>query len=76
MKKSIVLIFITCSTTFLFGQKVTSKQTETSKPFVLGVIDEIQSKELSEKRILNILTEMLILMIIYNHFYLFLNFFF
>jgi predicted alpha/beta superfamily hydrolase len=30
------------------------KQTESTKPFVLGVIDEIQSKELTEKRILNI----------------------
>ena len=54
MKKSITLIILALSTTFLLGQKVNSKQTETSKPFVLGVIDEIQSKELSEKRILNI----------------------
>ena len=33
-----------------FGQS----STDYSKPFVLGVIDEIQSKELSEKRIVNI----------------------
>lgn len=30
------------------------KKTETEKPFVLGVIDELESKVLSEKRILNI----------------------
>ena len=30
------------------------KNGEASKPFVLGYIDEIQSKELSEKRVLNI----------------------
>ena len=42
---------MTFSTTLIFGQ---NKKTENSKPFVLGVIDEIQSKELAEKRILNI----------------------
>jgi predicted alpha/beta superfamily hydrolase len=35
-----------------FGQK--NNQTTNSKPFVLGQIDEIQSIQLSEKRILNI----------------------
>ena len=44
----IVLIFFTKLT---FGQK---DKTNVAKPFVLGVIEEIQSKELSEKRILNI----------------------
>lgn len=44
----IVLIFFTKVT---FGQ---TEKTNVSKPFVLGVIEEIQSKELSEKRILNI----------------------
>ena len=31
-----------------------ANKTDNKKPFILGVIDEIQSKELSEKRILNI----------------------
>ena len=44
----IVLIFFTKLT---FGQ---TEKTNVAKPFVLGVIEEIQSKELSEKRILNI----------------------
>ncbi len=35
-----------------FGQN--NNQTDTRKPFVLGYIDEIESKELAEKRILNI----------------------
>ena len=39
---------------FAFGQKPKVKPVETTKPFVLGVIDEIQSKELTEKRVLNI----------------------
>ncbi len=46
------LILFTFFSVFAFGQKV--KSVEASKPFVLGVIDEIQSKELSEIRILNI----------------------
>ena len=37
----------------VFGQN-SSKELSRTKPFVLGVIDEIQSTELSEKRILNI----------------------
>lgn len=37
-----------------FAQLNNSKQADNAKPFVLGVIDEIQSKELGEKRILNI----------------------
>ena len=39
-----------CSS-MMIGQ---SKNTTASKPFVIGQIDEIQSKELNEKRILNI----------------------
>lgn len=42
------------STTFAFGQRITASQVESTKPFILGVVDEIQSKELSEKRILNV----------------------
>lgn len=41
-------------TTVLSAQTAKTKPTETTKPFVLGVIEEIQSKELAETRILNI----------------------
>lgn len=44
----LILIIFSKST---FGQ---TQKTNKTKPFVLGVIEEIQSKELSEKRILNI----------------------
>ncbi|RED26172.1 hypothetical protein BD847_0084 [Flavobacterium cutihirudinis] len=54
MNKFIALAFLLLAPTFIFSQKVKQKTTETSKPFVLGVIDEIQSKELNEKRTLNI----------------------
>jgi predicted alpha/beta superfamily hydrolase len=37
-----------------FGQTRKPQHAESSKPFVLGVIDELQSKELGEKRTLNI----------------------
>lgn len=37
-----------------FAQKPISIQPDSSKPFVLGVIDEILSKALGEKRVLNI----------------------
>jgi len=53
--KTIALGFILAFfTTTVFAQKNKSTQTENSKPFVLGVIDEIQSTALGEKRILNI----------------------
>ncbi|MEP6684926.1 MAG: alpha/beta hydrolase-fold protein [Parafilimonas sp.] len=53
--KIIKLIFIlTFFTTFSFSQTTKSKQADSSKPFILGVIDEIQSEQLNEKRILNI----------------------
>ncbi|WP_291285217.1 alpha/beta hydrolase-fold protein [Flavobacterium sp.] len=54
MNKFFTLALLFLSTTFMFGQNNKAKTTETKKPFVLGVIDEIQSKELGEKRILNI----------------------
>lgn len=54
MNKFFILSFLFLSSTFIFSQNNKSKTTETVKPFVLGVIDEIQSKELGEKRILNI----------------------
>jgi predicted alpha/beta superfamily hydrolase len=52
MKTSLSFLF-----TFLIAASVAqtkAKSTEQSKPFVLGVIDELFSKELSEKRTLNI----------------------
>lgn len=54
MNKTIILALLLLSSTLIFSQAKKSKTTETAKPFVLGVIDEIQSKELGEKRILNI----------------------
>jgi uncharacterized protein len=54
MKNSFALLILMFSTMMVFGQKTKVNQTEKSTPFVLGVIDEIQSIELAEKRILNI----------------------
>lgn len=51
MKKIIILILLFIVT---IGNAQVKKQKETSKPFVLGTIEEINSKILSEKRILNI----------------------
>lgn len=51
MNRLFIILIVTSSTTLIFGQ---NKKTENNKLFVLGVIDEIQSKELAEKRILNI----------------------
>jgi predicted alpha/beta superfamily hydrolase len=53
MTKLFLISLLTFSASLIFGQANKSKQTN-SKPFVLGVIDEIDSKELNEKRILNI----------------------
>jgi len=46
-----ILVFLA---NLAFGQKIKTPPTQTTKPFILGVIDEIQSKVLAEKRILNI----------------------
>ncbi len=54
MKNTFLFLFLAFTGTVSFGQKNKVKQTETAKPFVLGVIDEIQSKELGEKRVVNI----------------------
>ena len=51
MKKIIILILLF---TVTIGNSQVKKQKETSKPFVLGTIEEINSKILSEKRIVNI----------------------
>ncbi|MDF3027501.1 MAG: esterase [Fluviicola sp.] len=53
MKKIAILLTFTLSALITFAQKSKSPKT-TSKPFVLGLIDEIQSKELAEKRTVNI----------------------
>lgn len=53
MKIKIILV-LTLFSTAIFAQVKETKKTEPAKPFVLGVIDEIQSSELGEKRILNI----------------------
>lgn len=51
--KVIFLSLLVCFSTFSYSQTKPNKTIE-PKPFVLGIIDEIQSSELSEKRILNI----------------------
>ncbi len=48
------LFILTFFTTLSFAQTNNPTQTNNSKAFVLGVIDEIQSTQLAEKRILNI----------------------
>ncbi|MEO6670186.1 MAG: alpha/beta hydrolase-fold protein [Ferruginibacter sp.] len=47
-------ILLVCFSTFSISQTLTNKTIQPGKPFVLGVVEEIQSAELSEKRILNI----------------------
>lgn len=54
MRLIINLFFISFLTSCAIGQNTTTNREQSSKPFVLGVIDEIQSRELSETRILNI----------------------
>lgn len=57
MKKSVLLFLTLLCVGLTFSQKgkeKTVQTTETTKPFVLGVIEELQSKELGEKRIVNI----------------------
>lgn len=54
MNKLFTLAFFLFTFTLTFGQKNKTKAAAITKPFILGVIDEIQSKELNEKRILNI----------------------
>lgn len=54
MKNTVLFLFLAFTGTLSFGQKNKVKQTETAKAFVLGAIDEIQSKELGEKRVVNI----------------------
>lgn len=51
--KPIAILIVIFSSLVSYCQK-TNKEIVTEKPFVLGLIDEIQSVELAEKRILNI----------------------
>ncbi len=54
MKAILVSIIFFSYTTISFGQTKANAKIENTKPFVLGVIDELKSAELNEKRILNI----------------------
>ena len=54
MKKNFLIFIFALSITLTFGQNNQAMETKASKPFILGVIDEIYSKELSENRVLNI----------------------
>lgn len=54
MKKILLLILLTFSVTLASGQISRKKLKDNSKPFVLGRIEEIHSRILGEKRILNI----------------------
>lgn len=54
MKRLILIFNVVFVTSLPFAQLNETKKEESSKPFVLGVIEEIQSAELAEKRILNI----------------------
>jgi len=54
MNKTLLTVMLTFCTAMAFGQKKSPSETAKSKPFVLGLIDEIQSKALGENRILNI----------------------
>ena len=55
MKDILLLFALLIQTSIIFGQQTTDDvPTVTTKPFILGNIEEIQSKELNEKRILNI----------------------
>jgi uncharacterized protein len=53
MKGSITLSLI-CFALASLGQSAKNSKPDSTKPFILGVIDQIQSVELAEKRILNI----------------------
>ncbi|WP_347157174.1 alpha/beta hydrolase [Pontibacter chitinilyticus] len=54
MKRLFTTFILAFFTTLLFGQTAKTKQQDKVKPFVLGEIVELQSKELAEKRVLNI----------------------
>ncbi|MBA3649007.1 MAG: alpha/beta hydrolase [Chitinophagales bacterium] len=52
--KTLLICVLILFTTACYSQNKQAKKSDNSKPFILGEIDEIESVELSEKRILNI----------------------
>lgn len=54
MNRIISVFVLVCCAIVAFGQTAKSQSKENVKPFVLGLIDEIRSKELGENRVLNI----------------------
>jgi uncharacterized protein len=54
MKNSFIIFIFAFSISLTFGQNNQAMETKASKPFILGAIDEIYSKELADYRILNI----------------------
>ncbi len=54
MKRIFAILLLTFYSTLIVAQTTDKKKEENSKPFVLGEIIELQSKILSEKRVLNI----------------------
>lgn len=54
MRRVFLIIILTVFATQPFAQIKKQSEITSDKPFVLGIITEIQSKELGEKRILNI----------------------
>jgi len=54
MSKVFLFIILTFSASLIFGQSSNTKRADTARPFVLGIIEELRSKELNETRTLNI----------------------
>src|SRR5580658_1885345 len=54
MKTTGLFLSLSFYSAFIFGQATKSTLTDSSKPFVLGTIEQIQSVQLGEKRTLNI----------------------
>src|SRR6188768_3143904 len=54
MKTALIILGLTFFAEKTLAQPGKVSEAGNSKPFVLGVIDEIQSSELGEKRVLNI----------------------
>ncbi|MBX0335383.1 alpha/beta hydrolase [Pontibacter sp. HSC-14F20] len=54
MYRIILLLILISSTMSAFGQASRQEKKNGSKPYILGLIDEVHSKVLGEKRILNI----------------------
>lgn len=54
MDRTTLLLILILFATSAFGQASKQEKKDGSKPFILGLIDEVHSKELAEKRVLNI----------------------